>query len=212
MNDPILVVEDVPNILDLLDVTLRFKGYPVITASNGAEALEMVPEQPPALVITDIMMPRMDGYTLAFNLRRNPETSHIPIIFLSATYVTPEDKDFAMSLGAVRFMEKPVDTEDFLLTVAEVLTNPKSALSPPMDKQQFMDGYRRRLEVKLGHKNAQIVRNERLLQTLPESLRGSFEEMLQDNYAQRDQIQYELDEIYTRLEKSIGDSQDYTKH
>jgi CheY-like chemotaxis protein len=206
MNDPILVVEDVPNILDLLDVTLRFKGYPVITASNGAEALEMVPEQPPALVITDIMMPRMDGYTLAFNLRRNPETSHIPIIFLSATYVTPEDKDFAMSLGAVRFMEKPVDTEDFLLTVAEVLTNPKGALSPPMDKQQFMDGYRRRLEVKLGHKNAQIVRNERLLQTLPESLRGSFEEMLQDNYAQRDQIQYELDEIYTRLEKSIGDS------
>ncbi len=206
MNDPILVVEDVPNILDLLDVTLRFKGYPVITASNGAEALEMVPEQPPALVITDIMMPRMDGYTLAFNLRRNPETSHIPIIFLSATYVTPEDKDFAMSLGAVRFMEKPVDTEDFLLTVAEVLTNPKSALSPPMDKQQFMDGYRRRLEVKLGHKNAQIVRNERLLQTLPESLRGSFEEMLQDNYAQRDQIQYELDEIYTRLEKALGDS------
>jgi CheY-like chemotaxis protein len=206
MNDPILVVEDVPNILDLLDVTLRFKGYPVITASNGAEALEMVPEQPPALVITDIMMPRMDGYTLAFNLRRTPETSHIPIIFLSATYVTPEDKDFAMSLGAVRFMEKPVDTEDFLLTVAEVLTNPKGALSPPMDKQQFMDGYRRRLEVKLGHKNAQIVRNERLLQTLPDSLRGSFEEMLQDNYAQRDQIQYELDEIYTRLEKSIGDS------
>ncbi len=206
MNDPILVVEDVPNILDLLDVTLRFKGYPVITASNGAEALEMVPERPPALVITDIMMPRMDGYTLAFNLRRNPETSHIPIIFLSATYVTPEDKDFAMSLGAVRFMEKPVDTEDFLLTVAEVLTNPKSALSPPMDKQQFMDGYRRRLEVKLGHKNAQIVRNERLLQTLPESLRGSFEEMLQDNYAQRDQIQYELDEIYTRLEKALGDS------
>lgn len=206
MNDPILVVEDVPNILDLLDVTLRFKGYPVITASNGAEALEMLPEQPPALVITDIMMPRMDGYTLAFNLRRNPETSHIPIIFLSATYVTPEDKDFAMSLGAVRFMEKPVDTEDFLLTVAEVLANPKGALSPPMDKQQFMDGYRRRLEVKLGHKNAQIVRNERLLQTLPDSLRGSFEEMLQDNYTQRDQIQDELDEIYTRLEKSLGDS------
>jgi CheY-like chemotaxis protein len=206
MSDPILVVEDVPNILELLDVTLRFKGYPVRTASNGEEALTIVPEDPPALVITDIMMPKMDGYTLAFNLRRNPETSQIPIIFLSATYVTPEDKDFALSLGAVRFMEKPVDPEDFLLTVAEVLTNPNVALSPPMDKQQFLDGYRRRLEVKLGHKNAQIVRNERLLQTLPESLKGSFEDMLQDNYAQRDQIQYELDEIYTRLEKTINDS------
>lgn len=206
MDDPILIVEDVPNILELLDVTLRFKGYPVITASNGQEALEIVPEQLPALVITDIMMPKMDGYTLAFNLRRNPETSHIPIIFLSATYVTPEDKEFAMSLGAVRFMEKPVDTEDFLLTVAEILTNPNNALSPAMDKQQFLDGYRRRLEVKLGHKNAQIVRNERLLKTLPDSLKGSFEDMLQDNYSQRDQIQYELDEIYTRIEKSLQEN------
>jgi CheY-like chemotaxis protein len=205
MNEPILVVEDVPNILELLDVTLRFKGYPVITASNGEEALKIVLQQPPALVITDIMMPRMDGYTLAFNLRRNPETSHIPIIFLSATYVTPEDKDFAMSLGAVRFMEKPVDTEDFLLTVAEVLTRSNGALSPPMDKQQFINGYRRRLEVKLGHKNAQIVRNERLLNTLPDSLKVSFEQMLQDNYEQLDQIQWELDEIFGRLEKTLQD-------
>ena len=206
MNGPILVVEDVPNILELLDVTLRFKGYPVVTAGNGEEALQIVPQEKPALVITDIMMPKMDGYTLAFNLRRNPETSQIPIIFLSATYVTPEDKAFAMSLGAVRFMEKPVDTEDFLLTVAEVLTNSHGALSSPMDKQQFLEGYRRRLEVKLGHKNAQIVRNERLLETLPDSLKTSFEGMLQDNYAQRDQIQWELDEIYSRLEKSINDS------
>jgi CheY-like chemotaxis protein len=205
MNDPILVVEDVPNILELLDVTLRFKGYPVTTAGNGEEALKTIPNEKPALVITDIMMPKMDGYTLAFNLRRNAETSQIPIIFLSATYVTPEDKDFAMSLGAVRFLEKPVDTEDFLLTVAEVLTNNQRSPAAPMDKKQFLEGYQRRLEVKLGHKNSQIVRNERLLETLPESLRISFEEMLHDNYAQRDQIQWELDEIYSRLEKSIDD-------
>jgi CheY-like chemotaxis protein len=205
MNSPILVVEDVPNILELLDVTLRFKGYPVVTASNGEEALELVSKKEPALVITDIMMPKMDGYTLAFNLRRNPETSHIPIIFLSATYVTPEDKEFAMNLGAVRFLEKPVDTEDFLLTVAEVLTDNQVTHSTPMDKQQFLQGYTRRLEVKLGHKNAQIVRNERLLETLPNSLKTAFEEMLLDNRKQRDQIQYELDEIYKRLEKSLKD-------
>jgi CheY-like chemotaxis protein len=206
MNSPILVVEDVPNILELLDVTLRFKGYPVVTASNGEEALELVSKKEPALVITDIMMPKMDGYTLAFNLRRKPVTSHIPIIFLSATYVTPEDKAFAMSLGAVRFLEKPVDTEDFLLTVAEVLTDNHRTLSPPMDKQQFLQGYTRRLEIKLGHKNAQIVRNERLLETLPDSLRPAFEEMLLDNRKQREQIQYQLDEISKRLEKSLDDS------
>ena len=205
MNNPILVVEDVPNILELLDVTLRFKGYPVNTACNGEEALQVVRQEKPALVITDIMMPKMDGYTLAFNLRRNPETAQIPIIFLSATYVTPEDKAFAMSLGAVRFLEKPVDTEDFLLTVAEVLTNSPGSLSPPMDMKQFLEGHKRRLEVKLGQKNAQIVRNERLLETLPDSLRTSFQEMLQDNYAQRDQIQSELDEIHARLEESMKD-------
>lgn len=205
MSNPILVVEDVPNILELLDVTLRFKGYPVTTAGNGVEALETIPNEKPALVITDIMMPKMDGYTLAYKLRRNEETSDIPIIFLSATYVTPEDKQFAMSLGAVRFLEKPVDTEDFLLTVAEVLTNDRRLSSKPMDKKQFLEGYQRRLEVKLGHKNSQIVRNERLLETLPESLRISFEEMLQDNYAQRDQIQWELDEIYARIEKSLNE-------
>jgi CheY-like chemotaxis protein len=203
MSAPILVVEDVPNILELLDVTLRFKGYPVTTAGNGEEALETIPKQKPALVITDIMMPKMDGYTLAYNLRRNEETSDIPIIFLSATYVTPEDKEFAMSLGAAKFLEKPVDTEDFLLTVAEVLTNNQRSPSLPIDKKQFLEGYRRRLEVKLGHKNSQILRNERLLETLPESLRTSFEEMLKDNYAQRDQIQAELDDIYSRLEKSL---------
>ncbi|UCD99977.1 MAG: response regulator [Chloroflexota bacterium] len=204
MNDPILVVEDVPNILELLDVTLRFKGYPVVTARNGEEALQSAQHKKPALVITDIMMPKMDGYTFAYNLRRDPGTSHIPIIFLSATYVTPEDKDFALSLGAVRFMEKPVDTEDFLLTVAEVLTNGHESISPPMDREQFLKGYRYRLEVKLGHKNAQILRNERLLGTLPDSLRSSFEDMLQENYAQRDQIQLELNEIYTRLEESLS--------
>jgi CheY-like chemotaxis protein len=204
MSAPILVVEDVPNILELLDVTLRFKGYPVSTAGNGEEALDTIPKEKPALVITDIMMPKMDGYTLAYHIRSNEETSDIPIIFLSATYVTPEDKEFAMSLGAVRFLEKPVDTEDFLLTVAEVLTNNQGTSSKPMNKNQFLIGYQRRLEVKLGHKNSQIARNKRLLETLPESLRASFEEMLQDNYDQRDQIQWELDEIYARLEKSLN--------
>ena len=112
---PILVVEDVPNVLELLEVTLRFKGYPVVTARNGHEALDCIDRERPALIITDILMPKMDGYALAHAIRKDPRTRQIPIIFLSATYVTPEDKKFALSLGAVRFLEKPVDTEEFLL-------------------------------------------------------------------------------------------------
>ena len=143
---PILIVEDIPNILELLDITLRLKGYPTVTARNGQEALERIAGQHPALVITDILMPRLDGFALVHHLRIDPETSNVPIIFLSATYVTPEDKAFAMSLGAVRFLEKPVDTEEFLLTVAEVLTDGPATAQRPMGEQEFYRGYRDRLE------------------------------------------------------------------
>ena len=193
---PLLVVEDVPNILQLLEVTLRFKGYPVITATNGQEALEQVTKEHPALVITDILMPKMDGYAMVQQLRTDPKTNHIPIIFLSATYVTPEDKDFALSIGAVRFLEKPVDTEEFLLTVAEVLTMGPAELPPPMDQREFTNGYRERLESKLRHKNRQIARTERLLETLPEDQKPSFRALLSEARDQQAQIQHELDELY----------------
>ena len=147
---PILVVEDVPNILDLLAVTLRFKGYPVITAPNGQEALERIAEQRPALVITDILMPKMDGFALMHKLRTDPKTNQIPVVFLSATYVTPEDKAFALSLGAARFLEKPVDTEEFLLTVAEILTQGPPTVPAPMAQDKFYQGYRERLEPVVG--------------------------------------------------------------
>src|SRR5512144_2603587 len=91
---PILVVEDVPNILELLEVALRFKGYPVITARNGQEALERIDQIVPSLIITDILMPKMDGWAMVQRLRANPHLSHIPIIFLSATYVAPDDREF----------------------------------------------------------------------------------------------------------------------
>lgn len=201
---PLLVVEDIPNVLELFEVTLRFKGYPVITARNGQEALEIIKHELPALVITDILMPKLDGFTLAQRLRTDPRTRHIPIIFISATYVTPEDRAFSMSLGAVRFLEKPVDTEEFLLTVAEVLTMGISSLPAPMSENEFYREYRERLESKLRHKNQQITRTERLLQTLPENQKPAFEALLIEAISHRDEIQYELDELYKLLEEVNG--------
>ena len=198
---PILVVEDIPNVRDLLAVTLRFKGYPVVTANNGQEALEQIVRERPALVVTDILMPKMDGYTLAQKLRTDPLTRQIPLIFLSATYITPEDKAFALSLGAVRFMEKPVDTEEFLLTVAEILTQGPTTVPAPLTDVVFYQGYRERLESKLSHKNTQINRTERLLQTLPVDQRPSFEALLAEERAHRSEIQAELDQLHNLLEQ-----------
>lgn len=201
---PLLIVEDVPHILELLEVTLRFKGYPVVTASNGEEALAAIRKETPAMVITDILMPKLDGFALAHKLRADPKTSQIPIIFLSATYVTPEDKRFALSLGAVRFLEKPVDTEEFLLTVAEVLTADLSTLPRPLDEQEFYRGYRERLENKLRHKLAQIGRTEKLLRTLPEAQRPAYQALLDEAIRHRDEIQNELKELERILNQNQG--------
>jgi CheY-like chemotaxis protein len=198
---PILIVEDVPNVLELLEVTLRFKGYAVLTARNGEEALETLARQRPVLIITDILMPKLDGYAFVQKLRLNSETRNIPVVFLSATYVTPEDKDFALSLGAARFLEKPIDTEDFLLTVAELVTEQPLKPPQPLDMEKFYAGYRTRLENKLRHKNTQIARAERLLSTLPADQKPAFDALLQQSVRDRDEIQKELYDIYKTIEE-----------
>lgn len=204
---PLLIVEDVPNILELLSVTLKFKGYPVITATNGEEALKLIEQEHPALIVSDILMPKMDGFQLIQRLRTHPKTSQIPIIILSATYVTPEDRDFVMKLGAARFLEKPVDTEEFLLTIAEVLTQGVATLPPPMDEQEFYLGYRERLESKLHYKSSQIARTERLLESLPQAQKTAFQALLDDARKQLHDIELELDQLYRILDQNTpGDN------
>ena len=197
----ILVVEDVPNILELLEVTLRFKGYQVVTARNGQEALEKIKQERPALIITDILMPTMDGYAFVHALRAIPANLDIPVIFLSATYVTPEDKTFAMSLGATQFIEKPIDTEEFLLSIAELLMQKQPTAPIPLDNESFYSGYRARLENKLRHKNNQVARAERILKTLPENQITAYEGLLQQSLQDRAEIEKELQEVYRVIDE-----------
>ena len=203
---PILVVEDIPNVLELLEVTLRFQGYEVISAHNGEEALGILETKEPALIITDILMPKLDGFSFVQKLRRDPKTQDIPVIFLSATYVTPEDRNFAMSLGASRFIEKPIDTEDFLLTIAELLSQEEITVPRPLPQPQFYSGYRARLETKLQHKNRQISRIERLLPTLDPDQKESFKTLFYQAIRDRNEIQVELDALKETI-KNLHDTE-----
>ena len=197
----ILVVEDMSQIRGLLEVTLRFEGYPVASASNGEEAMEIIAQQTPAMIITDILMPKMDGFALVYHLRKNPATRNIPVVFLSATYVTKEDKEFALSLGAVRFLEKPIDTAEFLLTIGEVLAQGPPTIPLPLGEKEFYTGYRKRLENKLRQKNQQISRTQRLIETLDDSQKPAFEALLTEANQHRSQILHELEEIIQNLKK-----------
>lgn len=196
----LLIVEDVPDILRLLEETLKFKGYNAVTAMNGQEALEHVRRERPALVITDIMMPKLDGFGLVHRLRIDPETRDIPVIFLTATYVALEDKAFALNIGATRFIEKPVNFEKFLETIDELLTQGAPAAPATMSEAEFYEGYRQRLEKKLNQKITQIARDERLLSTISEEEKASFRASQQLAINERDEIQRLLNEIQTRIE------------
>lgn len=197
----LLIVEDIPNILDLLEITLKFKGYEVMTATNGEEALEKIEQERPALVITDILMPKMDGFSMVQKIRTNPKTKDIPVIFLSATYISPEDKAFAISLGAANFIEKPIDNEEFLLTIAELLTRGTATTPLPLDQQKFYAGYRARLESKLRYKGTQIARAERLVVTVPKEQKAAYEALLRQAMQDRREIETELKEVYRIIEE-----------
>lgn len=192
---PILIVEDVAYILELLEATLRIKGYEVVTARNGEEALEKIAQSRPALILTDILMPELDGFELAQKIRSDPKTCDIPIVFISATYVTEEDRQFALRLGAVRFLEKPVEAQELLLTVAEVLTGQAKPLPEPLDSEAFQSGYRARLEQKLREKQQQVERAQRLVDGVSPDQRESFQDLLALTKAQRDRIANELKKL-----------------
>jgi len=196
----VLIVEDVPDILRLLEETLKFKGYQAVTAFNGQEALEIIRRQKPSLVITDIMMPKLDGFGLVHRLRINPETRDIPVIFLTATYVALEDKAFALNIGATRFIEKPVNFERFLETIHELMTSEVPAPALTMTEAEFYEGYRQRLEQKLNQKNTQIARDERLLTTISEDEKSTFRASLKMAMNERDELQRLLSELQIRIE------------
>ncbi len=197
----VLIVEDDPDILELLDTTLTFRGYRVITARNGREGLEIVKKQHPAIVIADIMMPMLDGFGLVHRLRIDRETRDIPVVFITATYVAPEDREFALSIGATRFIEKPIDLEDFLTTIAELLERGVPVAIEPLKEFNFYDGYRSRLEKKLDQKNKQIAREEDLLRTSSGEEQEALQASLHQAISNRDEIKLLLVQIHEQLKK-----------
>ncbi len=198
----LLVVEDNSDILRLLDTTLTFKGYRVVTARNGNEALDVIQKERPDVIITDILMPQMDGFSLVHRLRLNPDTRDIPVVFLSATYVTPEDKSFALTLGVIQFIEKPVNFEEFLPAIEKLVKMGTTSAQTPLDETEFYTQYRKRLETKLIQKNTQITRAEHLLETLPEEEKPAFMVSLHQSINERLEIQKLLDEIHALMDEN----------
>jgi response regulator RpfG family c-di-GMP phosphodiesterase len=118
----ILIVDDQHQNLYLLKSLLGGHGYHVIEATNGVEALELARGNPPDLIISDILMPVMDGFSLCQQWKKDEHLKNIPFVFYTATYTDPKDKELALSLGAARFIIKPVEMEEFLSMIEQVIS------------------------------------------------------------------------------------------
>jgi DNA-binding response OmpR family regulator len=116
----ILIVDDERDNRELLEVILAWEGFLVITAASGEEALATMAQQPPDLVLLDVMMPGMNGYEVAARIKGNLDTKNIPVMMVTAL----EDRNAKMlglSAGAEDFLTKPLDRIDFVLRVKSLL-------------------------------------------------------------------------------------------
>jgi signal transduction histidine kinase/CheY-like chemotaxis protein len=109
----VLVVDDDPAVHEVLTPTLAKKGYRVLHATDGAEALDIMRKAPPDIVTLDVMMPKVDGWTVLGTMKADPALEHIPVIMLTIV----DDRNLGYSLGASEYMTKPIDRERLLTLV-----------------------------------------------------------------------------------------------
>ncbi|NET58194.1 MAG: response regulator transcription factor [Symploca sp. SIO2E6] len=119
-NKQLLLIDDDPNLILLVQDYLEFQGYEVLTATNGLEALSLLEDNIPDMIICDIMMPEMDGYTLVEQIRQDPRTNWIPVLFLSAKGQTQE-RIKGLNIGANVYMVKPFEPEELVAVVESSL-------------------------------------------------------------------------------------------
>ena len=120
MKPKILVVDDSPTIRKFISIALKIKGYEIISASDGMEALELLPNDKIDLVITDLNMPNIDGFNLIERIRSNENFLNTPIIVMS-NLSDSEDIERAMQLGANSYIIKPFDQNNLIKEVAKYL-------------------------------------------------------------------------------------------
>ena len=129
----LLVVEDDPNILELLSASLRFAGFEVATATSGFEALRAVERHRPDLVVLDVMLPDLDGFDVARRLRSGNATTSagamLPMLFLTARDAT-EDKVTGLTLGGDDYVTKPFSLEEVIARIRTILRRAGGAGAP----------------------------------------------------------------------------------
>ena len=167
----ILIADDRDENRYLLETLLRGHGHEVITAVHGEDALKKARQNPPDLIITDILMPVMDGFALCRAWMKDERLRSIPLIFYTATYTDERDRAFALSLGARHFIVKPADPDEFMAVIRGVFESLEQTTAKPAgrpaeaaEESVYLRQYNEALIRKLESKMEQLEKLNRELE------------------------------------------------
>ena len=185
----ILVVEDDIDSNELLKQVFLAKGYEVDCALNGKLAIKLIENNIPDIIVSDILMPEMDGYELCRSIKNNSEYKQIPFIFYTATYTDSNDERLALKLGAARFVIKPVSPSKMVEIVEEVRKQNQVQNDGPQNDGAVVDkmyaqALRRKLDKKileLNFEKKQLEDAQKRYSTLIHSLEHDYFFFIFDN-------------------------------
>jgi two-component sensor histidine kinase len=159
----ILIVDDNKESLYILEALLKGGGYEVVSAGNGAEALEKLSTKSVDMIISDVLMPVMDGFKFCKEVREQDELKNIPFIFYTATYKDEREEKLASKLGADKYILKPAEPEELIKIIQGMLRDVEEGKFEPMkpaleEKEEVMKLYNERLINKLEKKMLELER------------------------------------------------------
>lgn len=174
----ILIVEDNEEIAYLQERILTANNYSVTRASNGQQALELLANKKYDMIISDILMPVMDGFQLCKTLKNDTKTKGIPFVFYSANYTEKKDKEFALKLGADIYVETPIEPDEFIKIINNYFKNFKEGKIKPREyvfekennvEKIYSERLARQLEKKVNQLEKKIAENNELMKKIKES-------------------------------------------
>ena len=189
----ILITEDRSDDRLLLRKIVESMGYDVLEAVDGQEGLEMARIHKPDLIISDGLMPKMDGFCFLRNIAKDKELSNIPFIFYSAVYHYDKDTKLAIALGARAFIEKPIEPTVFMDKLKSIIQENKEKGGPkPVvlieEEEEYLKRYSEVVATKLEEK---VVELEKV------------NENLQQEIIKRNQTEEELNKYRVHLEEMV---------
>jgi len=177
-----LIVDDKEEARYLLETLLKGNGFEVVSATNGAEALEKLRAEAFDMIISDILMPVMDGYQLCHEVKKDDALKDIPFIFYTATYTEYKDEELAMKVGGNKFIRKPTEPDEFMKIIQGVIRNAaegKVKVKKPIleAEKEVFKLYSERLVEKLEKKTLDLEREITERIRAEEERRQSFEKL-----------------------------------